>query len=166
MLSKCEGEFWFSEISFVACIALFVQKELAFCLNIAWVFLKHYIKMLSSTGIQCVNNFQYPMLLLILNSFFLCFNSFFLYLQTLLILFKVYHACILVYHGVPTAIFGSFHQAERSLIQLFKRDTNLMCECRKDPKRCDESRLFIGHMMWVLKPGPLFLFIFIRYLCL
>lgn len=103
MLSKCEGEFGFSEISFVACIALFVQKELTFGLNIAWVFLKHYIKMLSSTCIQCNNNFQYPMLLLILNSFFLCFNSFLLYLQTLLILFKVYHACILVYHGVPTS---------------------------------------------------------------
>lgn len=39
----------FSEISFVACIALFVQKELAFCVNNALVFLKHYIKMLSSS---------------------------------------------------------------------------------------------------------------------
>lgn len=82
MVSECESEFGFSEISFVACIALFVQKELAFCVINALVFLKHYIKMLSSTGIQCNNNSQYPMLLLILNSLFLYFNSFLLYLQT------------------------------------------------------------------------------------
>lgn len=39
MLSECEGEFGFSEISFVARIALFVQKELTFCVNNALVFL-------------------------------------------------------------------------------------------------------------------------------
>lgn len=131
-------------------------KGTCFLFKHAWVFLEHYIKMLSSTCIQCNKNFQYPMLLLILNSFFLCFNSFLLYLQTLLILFKVYHACVLVYHGVPTSncnfrvVSPSGKITDTALQEGHEFNVRM-------PERPEKVR-WIGHMMWVLKPGPLFLF--------
>lgn len=114
----------------IARIAFCVQKELAFCVNNARVFLKHYIKMVSSTCNGVLMLFNTQCFYTSLTHFFLCFHTSHLYLHALVTFLKFYHACILVHHGVS----GRFTKRKNCAGETRR------WECRKDPRRCDEFR--------------------------
>lgn len=94
------------------------------------------------TGAWSINDFQYPMLLYIINTFFLCFHTFYLYLHTLLTFFKIWSCMYTRTSWSSNCNFRVVSQSGKTAGETRR------WECRKDPRRCDECQtlsVYGGH---------------------